>query len=288
MKSCEALITPDSDYYLYSPSAGALEMFFYPICSGHFTYLPGYRLERSSYDSFLLMYVTDGSLTREFDQKETSVSAGFFVLIDCYRPHAYRSDTGWKSYWCHFDGPTARAYYQTIISRAGNVFCLPNPAPAVSKLISVFETFQQKQPVREAQMSKYLTDILTSFLLYSPSVEKGGSEQFTAETVTAYISEHFSEDLPVSKLAKLAGLSQYHFIRMFRKETGFTPHEYLTHTRLNTARYLLKTTRLSVKDICFQSGFSSESVFCSAFRRHTGMTPTEYRQSPSAPAESGD
>ena len=65
MKSCEALITPDSDYYLYSPSAGALEMFFYPICSGHFTYLPGYRLERSSYDSFLLMYVTDGSLTRE-------------------------------------------------------------------------------------------------------------------------------------------------------------------------------------------------------------------------------
>ena len=158
----------------------------------------------------------------------------------------------------------------------------------MSKLISVFETFQQKQPVREAQMSKYLTDILTAFLLYSPSVEKGGSEQFTAETVTAYISEHFSEDLPVSKLAKLAGLSQYHFIRMFRKETGFTPHEYLTHTRLNTARYLLKTTRLSVKDICFQSGFSSENVFCSAFRRHTGMTPTEYRQSPSAPAESGD
>ena len=78
-------------------------------------------------------------------------------------------------------------------------------------------------------------------------------------------------------LAEQAGLSQYHFIRTFKKETGFTPHEYLVNTRLATARYLLKNTRLPVKDICFNTGFSCESVFCSAFKQHQGMTPAQYR-----------
>lgn len=278
MKSCESLISPDSDYYLYSPSAGAMEMFFYPICTGHFFYQPGYRLERTSYDSFLLMYVEKGSLTLEFEHKKTGVAAGNFVLIDCYRPHAYRTDTGWESLWCHFDGPTARAFYQNIVSRTGSVFSLPNPYPAVSKLTDIFETFHRRKPVREALISKYLNDILTTFLLHSPAAEKRTTDTFSAETVTAYISEHFSENPTVAELADLAGLSQYHFIRMFKKETGFTPHEYLIHTRLNTARYLLKNTQLTVKDICFQTGFSSESVFCSSFRKHTGLTPSEYRQ----------
>ena len=278
MKSCEPLISPESDYYLYSPSAGAMGMFFYPICTGHFFYQPGYRLERSSYDSFLLMYVEKGSLTLESERKKTPVCAGDFVLIDCYRPHAYWSDTGWESYWCHFDGPTARAVCQTILSRIGNVFSLPNPYPAICRLTDIFEIFHQRKPIKEALISKYLTDILTTFLLHSPSGEKNAPAAFSAETITAYISEHFSENLTVAELADLAGLSQYHFIRMFKRETGFTPHEYLIHTRLNTARYLLKNTQLTVRAVCFQTGFSSESVFCSSFRKHTGLSPSEYRQ----------
>lgn len=283
MKSCEPFVSPDSEYFLYSPSVSGKNMFFYPVCTGRFFYQAGYRLERSSYDSFLVMYVQRGSLTLEFDHKKTDVSAGNFVLIDCYRPHAYWSETGWDSVWCHFDGPTARAFYQAAVAHAGNVFSLSNPLPAVSSLNAVYERFRSKQPVKEALVSKQLNDLLTSFLLHSSCPEGNGhaGESSAAEAVTAYISEHFAQDLSVERLAKIAGLSQYHFIRVFKRETGFTPHEYLVRTRLNTARYLLKNTRLPVKDICYRTGFSSESVFCSAFRKHTGIPPEKYRnQSP--------
>ena len=80
------------------------------------------------------------------------------------------------------------------------------------------------------------------------------------ETVISYINEHFKEDLPDKVLASAAGLSSYHFIRVFKRETGFTPHEYVINTRLSNARYLLRNTAMSVKDICFSCGFSSESA----------------------------
>ena len=98
------------------------------------------------------------------------------------------------------------------------------------------------------------------------------------ETVISYINEHFKEDLPDKVLASAAGLSSYHFIRVFKRETGFTPHEYVINTRLSNARYLLRNTAMSVKDICFSCGFSSESAFCITFKKRAKMTPAQYRQ----------
>lgn len=56
-----------------------------------------------------------------------------------------------------------------------------------------------------------------------------------------------------------------------------SPHEYVLNYRLGIAKILLLETNLSVNAICFESGFSSESVFCSAFKKKTGVTPTAYR-----------
>lgn len=98
-----------------------------------------------------------------------------------------------------------------------------------------------------------------------------------AEDTITYINEHFAEDLSVDELAARVNLSPYHFIRTFKKMTGYTPHEYLVNTRIATARYLLKNTSLPIKDICFNTGFSSESVFCSTFKRYQKISPAQYR-----------
>lgn len=278
MHSQEKFITSDSKYYIYSPSKNALEMFLYPLQCGHFTYLPGYRLSRESFDSFLLMYVGKGTLCLETDGQILNAGKGQLVLLDCYRRHAYYSATGWDCLWCHFDGITARHWYSNIVSRVGNVFTVPDPQPIISKLTSIYDIFDSGSLVREPLLSKYLTDILTAILLYAPSDEKTGAHIGIVEKITAYISEHSTENLSVSQLASLAGLSDYHFIRIFKRHTGFTPHEYLLNTRMNLARYLLKNSKKPVKDICFSTGFSCESVFCSAFKRIEGMTPTQYRE----------
>lgn len=231
MKSHEELVAPDSDYFIYSPSKQALDMFLYPMQCGSFSYLPGYSLTRDSFDSFLLMYVQKGELSLTFEGN----------------------------------------------TRLGNVFSMPDTTPVLAKLTAILKIFSGGSPVREPLLSKYLTDILTEFLLYTPTSIHTRSYTNITEEIITYINEHFRENISLEDLASHAGLSQYHFIRIFKKETGFTPHEYIINTRLATAKYLLKNSRLSVKDICFTTGFSCESVFCSAFKRHQGMTPAQYR-----------
>ncbi len=243
MLSKEPFIRNDSNYFVYSPSKNAMEMFLYPLQCGQFTYLPGYRLVREAFDSFLFMYIQKGTLalvtgdTWQHADSPVIAGAGNFVLLDCYSRHAYSTDTGWSCLWCHFDGITARHWYQNIITRLGNVFALADAQPVIGKLSAVYDTFRNGRPVREPLLSKYMTDILTAFLLSTPTDARTNARMNMSETITTYISEH-----------------------------------------LNTARYLLKNTALPVKDICFSTGFSCESIFCTAFKRIEGMTPAQYRE----------
>ena len=278
MKSREPFISPQSDYYIYSPSLIAQEMFLYPLYCGHFIYEKGYSLHRESYDSYLLLYIEKGQLTLAYEEETKEVNAGNFLLIDCYKPHSYSTSEGCDALWCHFDGKVAGKLYETVVSHLGTVFTMTDSYAVLNKLQKIYQTFVDGALIKEPLMSKYLNDILTSLLLYTPEDSTSYNYINMAEETISYINEHLTEDISVPTLAEQVGLSLYHFIRSFKKETGFTPHEYIINTRINTAKYLLKNTALPIKEICFQCGFSSESVFCNCFKQRLKMTPIQYRK----------
>lgn len=278
MKSCEQFVSTTSNYYNYTPSITAQNAFFYPICTGHFVYEAGYSLQRSSFDSFLLMYIHSGQLTVHCPEYTDTASAGQFVLLDCYQAHSYSTDSGSDVLWIHFDGPVARQYYNMILAQLGHVFSLQYPTALISKLNQIYDTFAQNQVIREALLSKQLSDILTAMILNKPVKASSNAKNLSMEEISTYINEHFKEDLSVEQLAELSSLSPYHFIRLFKRQLGFTPHEYLINTRINAAKYLLKTTQLPIKDICFNTGFSCESVFCNSFKKKVGATPAAFRR----------
>ena len=277
MKSIENKVLPISDYFIYTPSKTAQKIFFYPVQCGLFSYEPGYKLARNSFDSFLLMYIQKGSMILDFGDRQQKVEKNSFVLLDCYEPHGYSTEAGYECLWLHFDGALARDYYGMIFSRLGNVFSMQDAFPVLRKMTSILKVFYDNKIVREPLLSKYITDILTEFMLYNPKESQARNHADMAERIINYISEHFSEDISVEQLASMSGLSSYYFIRVFRQETGYTPHEYLISRRMASARYLLKFTTLSIKEICFNTGFSSESVFCNAFKKQHNMTPQSYR-----------
>ncbi len=277
MKSVEQKVSPVSDYYIHSPSKTAQEMFFYPLQCGLFTYEPGYVLKRSSFDSFLLMYIQEGNLLLDFGEKQRPVLARHFVLIDCYRPHGYSTRDGYECIWLHFDGVQARNYYEYIVSRLGNVFSMEDAFPVLRKMNGILRAFAENNQFREPLLSRYIVDILTEFMVCHPGSPGKNTGTEVVERALAYISDHFTEDIPVSRLAGLTGISEYHFIRLFHQNTGYTPHEYIINRRMASVRYLLKYTELSVKEICFNTGFSCESVFCNAFKKRHHMTPQQYR-----------
>ena len=88
----------------------------------------------------------------------------------------------------------------------------------------------------------------------------------------------YAEPLDIPALAKIAFVSEAHFIRLFRATFGETPHRYLQRRRVERAMSLLRETDRSVTDICLDVGFTSLGTFSRTFRDIVGESPTSYRE----------
>jgi AraC family transcriptional regulator len=115
-----------------------------------------------------------------------------------------------------------------------------------------------------------------------PSIQprvRGGLAPWQQRIVTAYIEEHLNERIPLATLAKLVRLSSpYHFCRAFKQSFGMPPHRYHCYRRMEHAKLLLAKRAVSVTNIGLAVGFGSPNAFATAFRKVTGLSPTDYRR----------
>jgi len=105
----------------------------------------------------------------------------------------------------------------------------------------------------------------------------GGLSAQRLRQVVAFVTENYSNDIPLSQLASVAGMSSFHFAREFKRTTGTTPHQYLIKFRIERAKALLAEGEMPLTEVGLQSGFSHQSHFTRLFRRITGTTPLSYR-----------
>jgi AraC family transcriptional regulator len=94
-----------------------------------------------------------------------------------------------------------------------------------------------------------------------------------------HIRSHIHRRISVSEVARVYGISERHMGRLFRDATGRTVHDYIEHVRISHAAHLLTNTMMSVKQIGFRVGYTSQASFGVAFRRVLGCPPSAYRQS---------
>jgi AraC family transcriptional regulator len=97
--------------------------------------------------------------------------------------------------------------------------------------------------------------------------------------VIAYKERHLAEPLTLDQLAKEAGVSRYHFCRVFKKAIGMTPMNYLTIMRVERAKALLRKNS-PVATVAHKAGFNDLSNFNRIFKKVAGLTPTAYRELP--------
>lgn len=106
---------------------------------------------------------------------------------------------------------------------------------------------------------------------YTPEID-------AIETACAIISQEYDKPALLQELPVRIGISLSHFQRLFKKEVGLTPKEFLQKIKITKATELLIGSNMSTIDICLASGFASMSSFYVAFRNQTGLSPQEYRQ----------
>jgi AraC family transcriptional regulator len=106
---------------------------------------------------------------------------------------------------------------------------------------------------------------------------RGGLAAWQKTRVTDYVEEHLAENMLLSQLAEVARLSPFHFSRAFKQSFGSPPLRYVTSRRIERAKMLLGADT-SITQVGLAVGFGETSSFTTAFRRHTGVTPTAFRR----------
>jgi len=209
------------------------------------------------------------SVTRQQESFQLTC-AGDVVLLDCAEPHYYYAENNLEFLYMHFDGSNAHEIAQRIMelhgwllrgeerdeegrlirdSRNGRVELL------LQDMVYLYE-HNHAESMFESSMRIYkLFEILLS-----PTLQEQ-REELPITAAVEYIRANIGKPISLEDLSGIAGLSQFYFSHMFKRETGFAPMEYVINTRIEHAKTLLLTTGMSVSEIAEEVGYSSSGSF---------------------------
>jgi AraC family transcriptional regulator len=107
---------------------------------------------------------------------------------------------------------------------------------------------------------------------------RGGLTALQLRRIKEFVDVHISKGIGISELARLVGLSQFHFIRAFGHSVGLSPYQYVLSERIRVAKEMLSKSDLSIDDVALAVGFSDAPQLNRVFRKLIGVTPTAFRR----------
>jgi AraC-like DNA-binding protein len=110
-----------------------------------------------------------------------------------------------------------------------------------------------------------------------PIAPLSARDRSRAVEAALWIDDHSAEDVSLEQVARMVELSPFHFLRLFGRVTGVTPHQYLVRSRLRQAARRLLADQAAITDIAYDVGFQDLSNFIRTFRRAAGVSPRRFR-----------
>lgn len=150
-------------------------------------------------------------------------------------------------------------------------------AARLINLHSAMQTSVEASPL--ALQSEWLTlfdRLFTQSRVVVPQSIKGTLPADDWHRVKEYCHAHLAQKVTLDQLAALCGIERFHFLKLFKKTVGMTPHAWLVRLRLERAASILHRTSRSIADVAQDVGFYDQSHFNRAFRRAFGVAPSRY------------
>lgn len=235
---------------------------------------------------YVLEFVKHGCIEFQVDGgQRLALGPGSYYIVPPGLPHSHEVQGEISTIHVAFRPEFVRSIVAEAVPDVGTgVLQFPMPARAASPALEgllrrIVQEARQVAPWRRLLSDTLATELVVQ-LVRDHGVSAAEEEQVEADGVSRAIElilANFDRDLTLDALAAEAGMSRYHFVRVFKERTGTTPGAYLRQVRVEQAAQLLRSTDLSVTAVALQSGFAGATRLAEAIRQAYGVAPSQLR-----------
>lgn len=262
------------------PIAGGLyptRIGFFPKASGH------YRTREQPIDEHLLILCVNGSGICAVHGQTLPIGPGQVVLLPAGQAHHYEAsvDTPWSIGWIHLRGSLAADYLEAMRLSA------TEPVMRISNLDQARKEFEVLYGLTQGTYSDTtllaLHTGMASFLTMlaygrREIIPKKRDRVERVRRVIGFLHENLHRPVTLAQMAAVAHWTPNHFNTVFREMVNETPASFFLHLKLSRASDILKSTDHTIEAISAVVGFQDAFYFSRCFKRHFGITPSQYRQ----------
>lgn len=276
-------LTDETKWTILTPTQYAKQLMMYITEAGYFCANKKYFTERTDKPEFFLMYVISGEGSLRRENQEIRLTRNKAILVNCdeYQYWKTESDETWKFRWVHFSGPMGKYYYDMLNE---NDVIHPIEIENSEKLLGYLQNIMESPGVSDTRKSILATMQLNqalSLLVYEKYSERSHTpynvHRDEINAAISYIRNHYREQIRLEDFDKIVHMSRNYFVRIFKECTSLSPYEYMLHFRIDKAKEMLRTSDYAVEQIAYKVGFQSQSNFISYFKKVTGKTPLNFR-----------
>lgn len=218
------------------------------------------------HDSWEYIYCTAGNGAVHFPEGSLTYHKGDVVVIPPQIPHSNESTHGFSNLHINMDSPILTLKEPTVITDDSNQFLL-------QAFNAAFYHFYSDRKERTALLSAY-GNLISYYLI---AYQTGSPRSSVVDEIEHHIINHYSNcDYKLDDYLDSLPFSCDYLRKLFHKEYGVTPHQYLNNKRLQIAAETLMNSSDTVADIAVMCGFRDPLYFSRMFKKKYGMSPSHY------------
>lgn len=228
-----------------------------------------------------LLYFLEGECNLIIGGKHYTARVGDTAVVNSGQIHSFRTAKPTR-YYCIL------IYPEFLRDITGDPIYIKNVVysdPYIGECMYYIKEESEKDDTGSAMMLKSHTYRLMAHLVRNHSAPPSAREDRREramhgrlEEVMLYVGESYATSLTTARLAAMCYLTESHFCRFFKRQTGKTPMQYVNDLRVERATVLLESTDLPIGSVAASVGFLDANYFARVFKRAKGMSPAEYRR----------
>lgn len=228
-----------------------------------------------------IIFCTSGKGILIVDGNTYQITAGMGFLLRPGVAHEYYStEEPWTTYWILFNGAGVEMLPLVFKTQTCKIFYLYNTEKILLEHQTLYALAENNALANKNAISASCYQFLLNLDDSITDIPIANNELNSArlENVIYFLENNFSTDITLENMARIAEITPQYLCRLFQNHFQMRPMEYVLILRMKEAKTLLLTDRkLSIKKIANTVGYHDTSYFCRMFKKHTGLTPSEFR-----------